>query len=113
ADVPPSKSSPLGAMKIPADNPQSPAKIALGEQLFFDKRLSSNGAFACYSCHQNEDGLGGHDPIAIGPKGKLTRHAPVMWNVGYLPRLYWDGRASSLEAQGKGAWSGGNMGVGN
>jgi cytochrome c peroxidase len=35
-----------------------------------------------------------------------------MWNVGYLPRLYWDGRADSLEAQAKGAWAGGNMGVG-
>jgi cytochrome c peroxidase len=105
--------SPLGEMKIPTDNPQTPAKIALGEQLFFDKRLSVNGAFACYSCHQNEDGTGGHDLIATGPKGKLTRHAPVMWNVGYLPRFYWDGRATAFEAQTKAAWTGGNMGVGN
>jgi cytochrome c peroxidase len=35
-----------------------------------------------------------------------------MWNVAFLPRLYWDGRADSLESQVLGAWAGGNMGVG-
>ncbi|MBX3182945.1 MAG: c-type cytochrome [Polyangiaceae bacterium] len=103
----------LGPMKIPDDNPMTEAKVALGHQLFFDKRLSTDGSRACYSCHQNEDGTGGHDPLAIGAGDKpLTRHAPVMWNVGYLPRHYWDGRSPSLEAQMKGAWAGGNMGVG-
>ena len=103
----------LGKMKIPEDNPQSDAKIKLGHQLFFDKRLSVDGSRSCYSCHQNEDGNGGHEPTAIGAKEKqLTRHSPVIWNVGYLTRLYWDGRAGSLEAQALGAWGGGNMGVG-
>jgi cytochrome c peroxidase len=36
----------------------------------------------------------------------------VIWNVGYMSRFYWDGRSGSLEAQAKGAWGGGNMGVG-
>lgn len=103
----------LGPMKVNKDNPQSELKVALGNRLFFDKRLSADGSRACYTCHQNEDGTGGHEPTAIGAKGKaLSRHAPVMWNVGYLPKLYWDGRADSLEAQAKGAWAGGNMGVG-
>lgn len=106
---------PKGLIKlpVPADNPITPAKVDLGHKLFFDKRLSVDGSRACYSCHQNEDGTGGHEPLAIGAKDKkLTRHAPVMWNVAYLPRFYWDGRANSLEAQAKGAWGGGNMGVG-
>ena len=103
----------LGTPKAPVDNPQTDAKVELGRQLFFDKRLSSDGTRACYSCHQNEDGNGGHDPLAIGPENKqLTRHSPVIWNVGYLPRLYWDGRSGSLEEQGSAAWAGGNMGVG-
>ncbi|HEX6767366.1 MAG TPA: cytochrome c peroxidase [Polyangiaceae bacterium] len=103
----------LGPVPVPADNPQADAKVALGHQLFFDKRLSGDGSVSCYSCHQNEDGNGGHDPIAVGAKQKvLTRHSPVIWNVGYLPRLYWDGRSGSLEEQGTAALTGGNMGVG-
>jgi cytochrome c peroxidase len=103
----------LGDQPLSKENPQSDEKIALGHQLFFDKRLSVDGSVSCYSCHQNEDGNGGKTPLAIGAKDKkLTRHSPVMWNVGYLPALYWDGRSSSLEAQAKGAWGGGNMGVG-
>lgn len=102
----------LGKINVPTNNPLTAAKVELGHQLFFDKRLSVDGSKACYSCHMNEDGTGGHDPIAVGPKGKLTRHPPIMWNVGYLPRLYWDGRAESLEALSKAALSGGNMGLG-
>lgn len=105
--------SDLGAVKIPADNPQSDEKVELGHQLFFDKRLSGDNSRSCYSCHQNEDGNGGKDPIAIGAgEKKLTRHSPVIWNVGYLPRLYWDGRSKTLEEQGTAALVGGNMGVG-
>lgn len=108
---PPPKS--LGAVKAPANNPTTPEKVALGNKLFFDPALSVDGSRACYSCHLNEDGTGGHDPIAIGAGDKpLTRHSPQLWNVGYLPAFYWDGRAESLEAQALGAWAGGNMGVG-
>jgi cytochrome c peroxidase len=89
------------------------AKVALGHQLFFDARLSVDGSRSCYSCHQNENGNGGADPKAIGAADRqLTRHSPVIWNVAYMPRFYWDGRSGSLEAQAKGAWGGGNMGVG-
>jgi len=103
----------LGDVPVPPDNPMTDAKVALGHQLFFDSRLSVDGSRSCYSCHQNEEGNGGADPLAIGAGGRqLTRHSPVIWNVGYMPRFYWDGRSGSLEAQAKGAWGGGNMGVG-
>jgi cytochrome c peroxidase len=103
----------LGEMPIPEGHPQSDALVALGNRLFFEKRLSVDGSLSCYSCHQNEHGGGGATPLAVGAKEKkLTRHSPVIWNVGYLPAFYWDGRADSLEAQAKGAWGGGNMGVG-
>jgi cytochrome c peroxidase len=105
----------LPALSYP-DDPKRAEKVALGHALFFDKRLSVDGTRACYSCHLNEDGNGGHDPIAIGPgEKKLTRHSPVMWNVAYFDQvhaLYWDGRAKSLEAQANGALGGGNMGIG-
>jgi len=100
-------------LKIPEDNPQSPEKVALGHQLFFDARLSVDGTRSCYSCHQNEHGNGGETPLAVGANEKqLTRHSPVIWNTAYFEAFYWDGRSGSLEAQAKGAWGGGNMGVG-
>lgn len=100
-------------MKIPEDNPQTLGKVLIGVLLFFDPRLSVDGTRSCYSCHQNENGNGGETPLAVGAEGKqLTRHSPVIWNTAYFDRFYWDGRADSLEAQAKGAWGGGNMGVG-
>ncbi len=96
------------------EDPKRQDKIELGHVLFFDKRLSGGNDRACYSCHQNEDGLGGHDPIAIGSGDKAqTRHAPSLWNVAYgKGAFYWDGRAPSLEDNAKAAWGGGNMGAG-
>lgn len=103
----------LPEVPIPADRPQTAAKIELGQHLFFETKLSGDGQLSCYSCHQNEQGTGGATPLAIGAHGKkLPRHSPVMWNVGYLPKLYWDGRSGSLEEQALAAWSGGNLGVG-
>ncbi len=95
-------------------DPKRDAKIALGHALFFDKRLSGANDRSCYSCHQNEDGNGGHDPLAIGSGDKpLTRHAPTVWNVGYFKKaFYWDGRAATLEDNVKGAWGGPNMNAG-
>ncbi|MFI5320987.1 MAG: cytochrome c peroxidase, partial [Myxococcota bacterium] len=37
--------------EVPADNPLSAEKIALGQRLYFDKRLSRDGTFAGASCH--------------------------------------------------------------
>ena len=97
-----------------ADDPKRKEKIALGHVLFFDKRLSGANDRSCYSCHMNEDGNGGHDPVAIGSGDKkLTRHSPVIWNVGYFNEsFYWDGRAATLEDNVKGAWGGPNMNAG-
>ncbi len=112
AALPPAPSE-FPEMKVPEGNPQSMVKALLGAQLFFDPRLSVDGTRSCYSCHQNEHGNGGETPLAVGAKDKqLTRHSPVIWNTAYFDRFYWDGRADSLEAQAKGAWAGGNMGVG-
>ena len=99
---------------VPADNPMSAAKVALGHQLFMDKRLSGDGSRSCYSCHQNQLGNADGRALALGAGDKpLTRNTPTIWNVGYHQTgLYWDGRAATLEAQAIGALEGGNMGVG-
>jgi cytochrome c peroxidase len=101
------------AMPIPADNPMTPDKVALGRQLFFDERLSIDGSRSCYSCHVCEHGLTDGLPKAVGADNKpLTRNTPTLWNIGYHKEFYWDGRSDSLEKQAMAAWKGGNMGVG-
>ena len=62
----------LPAVKAPEDNPPSADKIALGHQLFFDKRLSVDGSVSCYSCHQNEHGNGGETPTAVGARLRIV-----------------------------------------
>ena len=88
---------------IPADNPQTPEKIELGKQLFFDPRFSSTGTVSCNSCHNLM--LGGDDnrPLSMGVHG-LTgpRNAPTVWNAALHATQFWDGRAASLEEQAKG-----------
>lgn len=99
-------------MPVPADNPLTPAKAALGRQLYHDARLSGDGSRSCYSCHVCEKGLTDGLPLAVGAFDKqLTRSSPSMWNIGYHSEFYWDGRAKSLEAQATAAWKGGNMGA--
>ena len=100
------------AMPIPEDNAMTAEKVALGRQLYFDKRVSGDGQLSCYSCHVCEKGLTDGRPKAIGAfEKKLTRSSPTLWNIGYHPEFYWDGRAKTLEAQALAAWRGGNMGA--
>lgn len=99
-------------MFIPADNPMSPEKVALGRQLFFDERLSGDGSRSCYSCHVCEKGLSDGLPKSIGAFNKhLSRSSPTLWNIGYHKEFYWDGRSPSLEKQAMAAWTGANMGA--
>ena len=99
-------------MEVPADNPTTPEKAALGRQLFFDKRLSGDESRSCYSCHVCEKGLTDGLPKAIGAFNKpLPRSSPTLWNIGYQKMFYWDGRSPSLEKQAMAAWTGGNMGA--
>jgi len=89
----------LPPVPVPADNPQSRAKIALGHQLVFDIRLSKNNSISCAGCHLPFAGGGGHTPRAFGQGGELGRWAPSWVNAAYYTSLFWDGRAASLEEQ--------------
>jgi cytochrome c peroxidase len=98
---------PLPELKTPADNALTPEKVALGKQLFFDKRLSKDGTMACESCHLPEKGW--TDGKALSTKvggGVNTRHSPTLINVGYNDLWYWDGRSPTLEKQTEAAWKG-------
>ncbi|MGC2458449.1 MAG: cytochrome c peroxidase [Gallionellaceae bacterium] len=89
----------LPPVPVPADNPQTAAKVKLGHKLAFDNRLSKNDSMNCTSCHLPATGGGGPTPRAFGHGGELGRWAPSWVNAGYYTSLFWDGRASSLEEQ--------------
>ncbi len=102
----------FGVVPVPADNPATPEKVALGRQLYYDNRLSADGSRSCYSCHVCENGLTDGKPVAEGALGKkLTRSSPSLWNIAYHTEFYWDGRSPSLEKQALAAWTGANMGA--
>jgi cytochrome c peroxidase len=85
---------------IPADNPQTPEKIALGEKLFFDGRLSLDGTVACSTCHDPARGFTDGRPTSIGVKGRVgQRNAPTILNALFNKTQFWDGRAITLEEQ--------------
>jgi cytochrome c peroxidase len=84
----------------PRENPTTPEKVALGRKLFFDPRLSGDNSMSCATCHDPEKAFGDGLPRAKGTGGKeLARNTPTVLNVGFFERLFWDGRAASLEEQ--------------
>jgi len=74
------------------------AAAHFGHRLFFDTRLSANGAVSCATCHQPArrftDGL--PRGRGIGTSGRNTRS---IVGTAYSPWLYWDGRRDSQWSQ--------------
>jgi cytochrome c peroxidase len=96
--------APLGLppVPIPADNPQSEAKIQLGDRLFHDIRFSADGKVACSTCHEGSKAFTDGRRVSQGFKGLTgTRNAPTVVNAAYLSTLFWDGREPDLEGQSK------------
>ena len=87
----------------PPDNPQTDAKIRLGQQLYFDKRLSFDNTISCASCHEPKYGWADPHRFSEGVgHAKGNRNAPTVLNAAYNNYQFWDGRASSLEDQALG-----------
>src|ERR1700676_2913953 len=90
----------LTRQAIPTDNPQTPEKIALGEKLFFDGRLSADGTVACSTCHDPAHAFTDGRATSVGIKGGVgQRNAPTVLNALYNKTQFWDGRAKTLEEQ--------------
>ncbi|HEY4312756.1 MAG TPA: cytochrome c peroxidase [Pirellulales bacterium] len=84
-------------------NPMSRGMIELGRQLYFDKRLSSDGTISCASCHDPEQGFAAHTQFGVGVRGQTGgRNSPVSYNRIFSGPQFWDGRAGSLEEQAVG-----------
>lgn len=86
----------------PVANPTTDAGATLGRVLFYDKRLSANGAVSCASCHQQQFGFSDPRTFSVGFNGGLTgRNSMGLSNARYYARgrFFWDERAATLEDQ--------------
>ncbi len=102
---PSSSTVPLGLKRLPKvrDNEPTPAKISLGKQLYFDKRLSADNTVSCASCHDPKLGWSNGEATAAGVDGQRGgRSSPTVINTAYQRFQFWDGRAGSLEEQALG-----------
>ncbi len=85
---------------IPADNPQTPEKISLGQKLFFDRRLSADGTVSCSTCHDPALAFTDRKPTSVGIQGRVgQRNSPTILNALYNKTQFWDGRVNTLEEQ--------------
>ncbi|MGY3089064.1 cytochrome c peroxidase [Hymenobacter sp. UYAg731] len=111
----------------PANNPGSPAKIALGRALFWDPVLSGSKDVSCASCHHPASGYADALELSIGSNGQglgtarhfrapndiafVKRNSPTVLNAAFngmatdgttqpaTAAMFWDLRAQSLETQ--------------
>lgn len=90
--LPPLPPDPSNAV---ADNPDA---ARFGHLLFFDTRLSRNGAVACATCHDPAkrftDGLPQAEAL-----GRSARNTMSLVGASYSPWYYWDGRKDSQWSQ--------------
>lgn len=121
----------LGALPLaapaPADNPGTPAKVALGRALFWDPVLSGGQDVSCATCHHPANGYADALDLSIGSNGQglgasrrfrspnnipfVKRNSPTVLNAAFnglaadgscnpaTAPMFWDVRATSLEAQ--------------
>jgi cytochrome c peroxidase len=88
-----------------------PARARLGRWLFFDKRLSADNSISCATCHRPDFAFSEPTAVPTGIGGQQgSRKTPSILNLAARtvipgekrdpgPVFFWDGRATSLEAQ--------------
>jgi len=99
---------PLPEAMESASHPITPEKIALGRQLYYEKRLSKAQDLSCNSCHDLsaygvDSRAGASGKFSQGHRGQLGgRNSPTSYNAALHVAQFWDGRAADVEAQAKG-----------
>ncbi|MEL6700153.1 MAG: cytochrome-c peroxidase, partial [Pseudomonadota bacterium] len=83
----------------PAFTDRHPARVKLGQLLFYDPILSGNRNISCGTCHHPTLGTGDGVSLSLGeggtglgtermiaadnvPEQRLPRNAPALWNLG-------------------------------
>jgi len=86
-------------------NPMTPSKIALGEELFNEELLSRDRDISCASCHLLDEGGDDNRSVAIGHRSRANPfhlNSPTVLNAALAKSQFWDGRAVDVEEQAGG-----------
>jgi len=106
---PPAEQEPI--TPIPAAQPGDPLKVALGERLFADPRLSRDGTRACASCHDTRTNGADANGRATAIDGTALPFTTLtVFNAALSFRLNWEGNYRSLEAEAEATLEGSSMG---
>ena len=85
---------------VPLPPVADPVKLALGERLFADRRLSRDRSRSCLSCHDiSTNGASSNQIDEAFDGSKLPLNTPTVFNAALSFRLNWQGQPRSLEAQ--------------
>lgn len=88
---------------LPLKAGEKAEKVALGRQLFHDRRLSGDNSVSCASCHDLAKGGVDGRRVSVGVGGASgVINSPTVFNSGFNFRQFWDGRANTLEQQADG-----------
>ena len=92
-----------GVQPLPETIEEDAAKVALGDKLFHDVRLSKDNSISCASCHDLEKGGTDQLQFSVGVDDAVGDiNGPTVFNAGYQFMQFWDGRAADLEEQADG-----------
>ncbi len=94
--------SPLPDSMASEQNPITPKKVKLGKILFYESRISVDGAVSCAKCHPISlyaaDGL----RKSIGNSCKINpRNAPTVFNAAAQTSEHWVGNRKDVEDQAR------------
>jgi cytochrome c peroxidase len=83
---------------VPAGPALDPQRVALGEDLFADRRLSRGGTVSCASCHDvKTNGASVNTRDAVPGGQPLPLNTPTVFNAALSFRLNWTGSYRTLE----------------
>jgi cytochrome c peroxidase len=92
---------PITPISVPAG--LDPRRLALGEQLFRDTRLSHDNTLSCSTCHDTATNGASANARDRGANGSLLPfNTPTVFNAALNFRLTWEGNARSLEDEAEG-----------
>jgi cytochrome c peroxidase len=84
---------------VPPAPAQDPRRVALGERLFRDPRLSHDDTRSCQSCHDIRTNGASANARDLTPSGEpLALNTLTVFNAALSFRLNWEGNIRSLES---------------